>query len=304
MNNRLKGWIRSFLSLNKSEQRGIIILTVLILIVGIINLILPYIIKPQVSPQFSVNMKIVNEFIAEQERIKDSIKQSKSINKVITTDRNKLFYFDPNTSSDSTLLLLGLSKKQIANIRNYLLKGGKFYSKTDLKKMYTITEEDYLVLEPYIIIETNKKEPTHEYYLTELNTADSTTLIQNLKFSPHLASRILKYRNLLGGYYSKNQLYEVYGINKSHLRKIDSYITIDTTYIRKININTISFKGLLRHPYFDYNTTKDIINARYKSGEFETLYQIKESSNLSDSAFRKQKFYLYIRPHKIKTDTI
>ena len=304
MNNQLKGWIRSFLSLNKSEQRGIIVLTTLILVVGVINLILPYIVKPEISPQFSINMKIVNDFIADKERINDSIKLLESLKSKNAINRNKLFKFDPNTTPDSIFSLFGLSKNQIANIRNYILKGGRFYRKSDLKKIYTISDEDYLILEPYIFIKTKGVNPDPDYSKTYINTANKEALIQNLMFSPYMASRIIKFRDLLGGYYSKEQLYEVYGIDSSHLRKIDSYIEVDTDQIEKININAVVFKDLLRHPYFDYNTTKEIMNVRSRVGAFQSLEHIKREANLSDSAFSRQKYYLYIRPHKIKTDTL
>ena len=55
---QLKKWLRSFLSLKKSEQRGIIILIVIILIINSFNVIVPYIFKPKIDPKFAQNKNI------------------------------------------------------------------------------------------------------------------------------------------------------------------------------------------------------------------------------------------------------
>src|SRR5690606_38365709 len=62
------------------------------------------------------------------------------------------FSFDPNTLLADGWQKLGLSERQIRNIINYRQRGGVFRKKGDLEKMYTLTESDYLRLEPYIQI--------------------------------------------------------------------------------------------------------------------------------------------------------
>ena len=56
---------------------------------------------------------------------------------------------------------MGLTDRQKRNIVNYRDKGGKFYSKNDLAKLYTISEEDFSQLEPYIVLpEVSRKDYT------------------------------------------------------------------------------------------------------------------------------------------------
>ena len=109
----------------------------------------------------------------------------------------------------------------------------------------------------------------------------------------YLAQRLVKFRNLLGGFYIKYQLSEVYGLSDSIYFKIQDFITIDSSLINKLNVNTVSFKDLLRHPYFDYTTTKSIINERDRIGKFNNHSQI--SSIVNDSAFSKQIHYLVLQ---------
>ncbi len=303
MNNRLKSWIRSFLSLNKGERQGIIVLAVIIILLNVGNLILPKLIKPKISPQFFTNQKIVAEFLADQKAAKDSIKQIIKINNNSRFEPDNLFQFDPNTANDAELKKIGFSQKQIKNIINYRAHGGVFSKKDDLKKIYSISEEEYLIIEPFVIIAPpiNKKQI---FIFTEINSADSALLVKNLHFSPHITGRIIKYRNLLGGYYNSTQLYEVYNIRRSELERALPYIKTDNSFIRKLDINKVDFKELLRHPYFDYKITKSIFDYRKTKGQFKSVIQYKDSLLIPDSVFNRQKYYLYIRPHEIKTDTL
>ena len=66
------------------------------------------------------------------------------------------------------------------------------------------------------------------------------------------ASRIVRYRNLLGGFYAKEQLLEVYGIDSALFHQISPYILLEDDTLRKININTCGIKDLAVHPYVFY----------------------------------------------------
>ena len=79
-----------------------------------------------------------------------------------------------------------------------------------------------------------------------------------------LARRIIAYRELLGGYTNIKQLNEVYGIKPDLVKDISAQITIDTTRIRLINLNLITFEDLKKHPYLNEFQAKAIIYYRGK----------------------------------------
>ncbi|HLS37651.1 MAG TPA: helix-hairpin-helix domain-containing protein, partial [Sphingobacterium bovisgrunnientis] len=147
----------------------------------------------------------------------------KKTNKTIT-----YFTFDPNTATANQWDKLGLSPKQIQVILNYRSKGGKFYKKEDLRKIYSISEKDYNRLESYITISTADDKPkksfeTSAYEKREvksiarpisINTADTSELKQLKGIGSVLAARIVKFRDALGGFHSVNQIQEVYGISE------------------------------------------------------------------------------------------
>ncbi|MFO8129399.1 MAG: helix-hairpin-helix domain-containing protein [Bacteroidales bacterium] len=102
-------------------------------------------------------------------------------------------------------------------------------------------------------------------HIVELNAADSAKLTEIRGIGPVFASRILKYRALLGGFYCREQLQEVYGIDSSRYAHIATQVNVDTTLLRKIRLDSVTFKNLLRHPYLEYEDVKAIFNRDTKA---------------------------------------
>ncbi len=96
----------------------------------------------------------------------------------------------------------------------------------------------------------------------ELNSADSAGLDSLPGIGPVFAKRIIKYRDLLGGYYSINQLSEVYGIPPELVGKIYNFIIVDTLKIKKLLLNSADFKNVNAHPYISFDQTKVIFKLR------------------------------------------
>jgi len=180
--------------------------------------------------------------------------------------------FDPNILDDFGWKELGFSEKQIASIRKYINNGGKFYKKEDLKKLYVINEEKYSELEPYIIInnknEISKNAQNKVKKKVDINNLSADEMKKYGRFWQYNAERIVKYRNLLGGYYKKEQLLEVYGIKKEYYDKVADDIIIDKSKLEKININFAEISELVRHPYISYQDAKKIIEYRNKNERF------------------------------------
>ena len=85
----------------------------------------------------------------------------------------------------------------------------------------------------------------------ELNTADSVSLIQIRGIGPYYARKILRYRERLGGYCAVEQLKEL-NMTYFNVDSLGYLFTADPVYIVKKDLNTLSFKEVLRHPYLEY----------------------------------------------------
>jgi DNA uptake protein ComE-like DNA-binding protein len=84
-----------------------------------------------------------------------------------------------------------------------------------------------------------------------------------------LSSRIVRYRDRLGGFYELDQLKEVYGLNDSMVKKLSSLIYHDDVGVKKININAVSYEELSRHPYIGYSKARLIVAFRKSNGNIK-----------------------------------
>ena len=82
----------------------------------------------------------------------------------------------------------------------------------------------------------------------DLNTADTTLLKRVPGIGSSFARRIVKYRDLLGGYYVVEQLQEVYGMDRERYNAIYPYFTVGTA-VRPL---TLSIDSISYHPYLSW----------------------------------------------------
>ena len=103
--------------------------------------------------------------------------------------------------------------------------------------------------------------------LVELNMADTTTLKKVPGIGPVFANRIVKYRNLLGGFYAVSQLREVYGIDEERYQALAPWFVADTAYLQKLKVNELPANLLRKHPYINYHQAKVIEKLRKQKGK-------------------------------------
>ncbi len=208
-----------------------------------------------------------------------------------------LFFFDPNKATDSEFLRLGFSNKQITTIRKYLDKGGIFWDKTDFFKIRVITENQKRILSDWIVIENMKKTLSKEQLVTqivpiEINSADTIRLKQLPGIGAVLSKRIVKYRDLLGGFYSVSQLREVYGLSEQTIRLMEDKVTVDANQIKKLDLNFADVSELSRHPYLKKKLAIQIVNFRTKHGAIRDLSILRDSMILNIDEYNRIKPYL------------
>lgn len=152
----------------------------------------------------------------------------------------------------------------------------------------TLTDKNAILIDnaPY---STNKKRKGYTPYtrtekyapgtLVELNTADTTILKKVPGIGSTFARRIIKYRELLGGFYDVSQLAEVYGIDEERYQTLAPWFIADTLHIRRLEVNTSSAADLRKHPYIDYRQAKAIEQLRKQKSRlsgWENLQLIEE----------------------------
>ncbi len=272
----LSNFLNNYFGFNKQQRNGLFILISMSVILLIVRLVYPLFIKP--DPMLLLNLPLV-------ERKLDSTSRNFSLSKNTPhTEQEKalhLFVFDPNTVNLDQLRELGFKEKTAQVFLKFRSKGFVFKEKKDLQKVYGIRDDFYRILEPYILIKDlppvksvektefvktpekplNKTVPAR----VELNSADSLSLVSLNGIGAGYAKRILKYRALLGGFISVEQLKEVYGFNDALYEKVKDYCYVNGATIKKLNLNKDDFKVLNKHPYLSYELTRSIFDWRRKT---------------------------------------
>lgn len=308
--NLLKNLLRSYLSFSRKELNGIFVLFVLILIV---------IVSPRLySLFFKVQKYDFERFRMEAEEFRAAAaKVGRPLKKIdrepgISMVKPVYFNFDPNGLSESDWLKLGLSQKQVKVIRNYELKGGKFYRKEDLKRIYSISEKQYTMLEPFMLIKNADELSKKKTFKTdiksavisdqtlrpaiEINAADSLELERIRGIGPAFASRIIKFRRRLGGFYRKEQLLEVYGMDSLKYDQLKDQIQVNTGLVRRLNINTFTFEEIRSHPYLTFKQMNAIIQYRTQHGLYKSIEDLRKIAILNEEIIRKIEPYFSVNP--------
>jgi competence protein ComEA len=198
---------------------------------------------------------------------------------------SSLFSFDPATVSFEELCKLGFPAKTANILINYRTKGGRFFKKEDVKKIYGLSPELYNRIEPYISIEPNSsfskftsKFETKQVQIIDINSAT----IEQWKDLPGIgdgyANKFIKMREGLGAFVSIDQIKETYGLTDSTFQKIKPYLKLSKGTIKKINLNEASPEQIRSHPYILKWQADDILKHRPIFGleDFWDLYTYKD----------------------------
>ncbi len=106
-----------------------------------------------------------------------------------------------------------------------------------------------------------------------LNESDTSRWKMIPGIGSRYASRIVKYRELLGGFVRKDQLLEVYGLDAELYDRISPYIAPDSLWSR-LDVNNAGFRELLRHPYLNYEQVQALFNLRRKKGKILSIREL------------------------------
>lgn len=315
----------NYFSFSKQEYNGLMVMIVLIMVVMASPYLYRYF-CPEIYDAVA-EQKAIQELILVERDDDAKGKKRNFKNRFEGRTKVRLFRFDPNTLDAAGWQSLGLSEKQAFAILKYREKGGRFYKAEDLKKMYTVSPVLYQQWLPYIYIgQSSLQKDSAKFYraanggrsairgnsaatlvaqgiprasgtvskskatarpVIEVNGADEARLDEIKGVGPFFAKRIIQYRERLGGFYHKEQLKEVPGLDSLKYQEIATQVRIDSALIRKVNINTIAETDYRKLSYFTYKQVKAVVQYRKQHGNYGNIADLKKVVILSPETVDK-----------------
>ncbi len=308
---------KDYFYFSRGQRVGIVILISLIIIVIVSNYLLPYF--------FPIDEKEDKGFRIEVEAFRKSLKSTDSLRQIEWQKQNEerqreyeekyanyasdfkkaekkntytLFPFDPNVIDSASFVKLGLKPRIASNILKYRNKGGSFRTIEDFSKVYGISSDKMKELQPYISIAETKPLKTENQstkrtnIVVDLNSADTTLLMQVKGIGRGYAKGIVRFRQSTGGFVAVNQLLEIYGMSPENFEKIKPYCNVDLNLVRQIRINTSTAERLDAHLYINFYQAKAIYELRRKKGKLISANELKELTEFKPEELERLKPYL------------
>jgi DNA uptake protein ComE-like DNA-binding protein len=233
------------------------------------------------------------------------VKERKSALPARYNSLKNLVAFDPNTHSEAGWLSFGLSAKTVGTIMKFRQKRGRFRAPEDLRRIYGLHPDQAEQLIPYVQIPEPASAATNKFpakspssfspspsTLPDINQADSTAWEALPGIGPKLASRIIKFREALGGFYQVSQVAEVFGLPDSVYQRIRPRLTCQSGQQIRLSLNEAGIEELSRHPYIRRSLASQIIAFRNLHGPFSDLQHLLQLHAMNDSILKRMLPYL------------
>lgn len=280
---------------NNGQRNGILFLVFIVVILQLIFFFVDF------SKQDYLNIH-TDDIIKFQEEV-DSLKLVEIENR-----KPKIFPFNPSFLTDFKGYQLGMSTDEIDRLLSHRAQGNYINSTEQFQEVTKVSDSLLKAISPYFKFPdwiqnqkakkkysatTKNSEVDKNYIQQDLNSATAEELMVIKGIGPTLAQRIIKYRNLLQGYSMNDQLYEVWNLEKEVANRVlERFIIIEKPNIKKINVNTSTFKEVLSIVYIDYELTKKIFDYRDEVAELQYLEELKQIEGFPIEKFDRIALYL------------
>ena len=263
---------------NKKQRIGVIVLITIIALLQFVILNLHEYSSNNISEERNVELDYYNKVI---DSLKDSSKKS----------THKYFKFNPNKLSYNSWSYLGLTTDQLYKLDSFRAKN-TFSTLQEVKSILHLNDSIFNVIDTLMYFPkayvrySSKQKKKIKYYRFNPNKL-STEGWMNLGFSKKQSEVISNYIKVRGGIKKKEELKDIFVINKEKYSKLEPYIDIPklATVPEKavVTLNTATVDDFKKIKGIGDVYSKIIVDYRTKLGGFKFYYQLKEI-NIVDSA--------------------
>ena len=208
-----------------------------------------------------------------------------------TTYLPKIYPFNPNFITDYKGYKLGMSVAEIDRLFAFRKLDKYVNSAQEFQRVTKVSDSLLKTIAPYFKFPDwvkNKKSNFQTFSkkdyakkvttILDINQASKEDLMKVYGIGEGLSDRILKQKEILGGFVSMEQMQDIWGLSPEVVEKLNSSFEVSVVPdIKKININNASVKELSQFHNFRYALAKEIVTYRTMNGDIkiEDLAKIK-----------------------------
>ncbi|HSI69864.1 MAG TPA: helix-hairpin-helix domain-containing protein [Gillisia sp.] len=286
--------IRSHFVFNRSQQNGIFLLVLIIVVLQLAYLF--YNFAPSEAEFTTEN----EEVIRLQQKI-DSARTAAAL-----ADTVRIFPFNPNFVTDYRGYTLGMSTEEIDRLHVYRAGDKWINSAEEFQKITGVSDSLLKKISPYFQfpewVTSGRSssvrnagvaitKPSEEK--KGLNTASLEELMEVRGIGEVLAGRIVNYRNKLGGFVSDLQLKDVYGLSFEVREQLLREFTVkDPPAYEIYNINKATVLELSSVPYIDYELAREIVNYRLLHEHIRSFEELAKINSFPSEKIDRIALYL------------
>ena len=214
--------------------------------------------------------------------------------------------FNPNFISDYKAYILGISAQELSRLEAFRETGKYVNSAKEFQEVTEVSDSLLATIAPlFKFPDWVSKKKNGSFYSydnktsakivkKDLNTATTEDLLPIRGIGEKLSERILKYREHLGGFSSKKQLAEVYGLSEDVITEVWKYFDLLTpAQITKIDLNLASKKELSKVPYLNYKEVEALLIFRSEQGNLSSLKDL-QAIGFSPEKIEQLSWYLKV----------
>ncbi|MDL2145296.1 helix-hairpin-helix domain-containing protein [Flavobacterium tructae] len=263
------------LKFTREQRKGVILLFIIIVVLQAVYFLVDFDISEKIAPEEKQWMTLQSEI--------DSLKLLKF------GEKRKVYAFNPNFITDYKAYKLGMSVQEIDRLLAFRKENKYVNSAKEFQEVTKISDSLLDVISPlfkfpnWVKNKSSHKMERNEFVkesvykkgkiiVLDINDATQEDLVKIYGIGEALSLRILKQREVLGGFVSMEQMNEVWGLSPVVVKELTAHFkVVIPSSLKKISINEASLKELAKFPYFRYALAKEIVTYRSMNGNINNI---------------------------------
>lgn len=284
--------LKSHFKFNKQERSGIFFLLVIIFSLQLSYVLIKNEIFFTAEPSFALDLEIQKQL--------DSLKEQNQ--KELSP---KFYPFNPNFITDYKGYILGMSNEEIDRLHLFRSENRWVYSAKEFQELTLISDSLLQIIAPLFKFpewadraKIKKKERQEKTVMAvavykDLNQATPEELEVIYGIGNKLSTRIVRFRNRLGGFMINEQLYDVYGLEEEVvLRILEIFQVKEQPEIERININTAARREMEQLIYINQSLAIQIVTYRDSVGIIQSFNELLKIEDFPADKIDRIKLYL------------